>query len=414
MALDISDLMHFGDFNFDSAALGALRCGPSGEELGNFRKMARDNVDGETLARAIIMSIVRKRTGDEKVDAVAGGPPVTESEAASVPRNELDNFCNLFIARRLRTLPSTNTSEESPERSQGNATAGCDDLGPAIIAHADSERAQMESVLGQAREGILGRTAVEAMRSLQRHSIEDQVKKFAIGDALGEHMRKFKIGGALEQMRLDALGVSALEAMGRTIKASDNLGQTIAALRASDSAAKSLASPVEPSVIKFEPPRLPANPILETNNLLRKQQAYAEEMRPTLIRSAELIQTLTDTTLATQALANENSAQAERHAQRSMMVAIFSVIIAIITGAISIYYARASPTADQADQHAKELRTQLSAVIASAQADRAAIEKKAAEDRAALAAVVAQQSELIKHIRATNEKASQARAGAAK
>lgn len=414
MSFDISKLKHSGDFDFDSAKLGALRCGPSGEELGDLRKMARDKVDGETLARAIIKAIVRRRTGDEEVDAVAGGPPVTESEAASVPKDELDKFCDLFIARRLRTLLGANAGEENPKPSQDKATMGCDDLGPAIIAHADSERAQMQRILGQAHESIVGRTAAEAMRnSLQGHSIEDQLKKYALGDVLGEHMRKFNIGGVAKQMRRDALGVSALEAAKRTIKASDNLGQTIAAMRAADLPAKSSAFPKEPLVRDFEPPQPGANPILETNNLLRKQQAYAEEMRPILIRSAELIQTLTDTTLATQALANDNSAQAERHAERSMRVAISSVIIAVITGAISIYYANASPTAEQTDRHAKELQTQLSAVVALAQTDRAAFEKKAAEDRAALATVIAQQSELIKQIRAS-ENRSQARSSASK
>lgn len=406
--MDISKLIHIADFNFDSAALGGIRCGPFGDELAKFDKMARENFKGEVLARDLILSIGHKLTGNPDVDSVAGGPSLKPDEVALLSKAELDNFCDQFVARRLRHGIDAQDSEKKGGVSRESVKTGCEGLGSAIVAHTDSQRAQRERILGQARNSILGGVAAEAMRkSLQENSIADQFKKFALGDSIAEQARKFKLGGLMEQMQRDALGVSAVEAAYRTVRASDNLGETIAALRASDAAAKIIATPFESPMTTFKLPQILPNPILETNNLLRKQHVYAEEMRPTIIRSAELIQTLTDTTLATQALANDNSAQAERHARKSMWVAIFSIIIAVITGGFSIYYAKVSPSAEQLDLLAKDLGGQLSAVTDLAQADRIAYEKKAAEDRAILTKAISQQSELIRELRTASGKLAQ-------
>jgi hypothetical protein len=403
--MDISKLIHTADFDVVSDSLGLFRCGPSVDGLAKFDKMARESVGGEILARDLILSIGRKLTGDPEVDAIAGGPSLTEDEVASLSKSELDNFCDQFVARRLRIEPNPRSDENQDEPRPNSAVIGCEGLGAAIIAHTESQRAQMERIIGTARKSILGGTAVEAMRkALPANSIMAQVKKYSLGSTMAEHASKFRLGSAVEKMRRDALGLSALEAAHRTVKASDNLGETIAALRASDSAVKFSSSLVEPRRVDFDPVKIPPNPILETNKLLQKQHAYAEEMRPTIIRSAELIQTLTDTTLATQALANANSAQAERHAQRSMYMAISSVIIAIITGCFSIYYAKASPSAEQIDILAKSFREQLVSVTATAQADRLSHEKKELENQAILAKISLQQSELIKNIKNANVK----------
>jgi hypothetical protein len=413
--MDISKLIHIADFDVFSESLGVFRCGPSGGELAKFDRMARENVGGEALARDLILSIARKLTGDPEVDAVAGGRSLSQDEIASLSKVELDNFCNQFVARRLRIERNPKPDENQDELSQKYAETGCDSLGPAILAHTESQRAQMERIIGTARNSVLSNAAADAMRkAVQENSVMAQLKKNSWGNTISEHASKFKLDSAVEQLRRDALGLSALEAACRTVKASDNLGESIAALRASGATEKFASSPFEPQILDFEPVKIPPNPILETNILLRKQQAQSEEMRPTIIRSAELIQTLTDTTLSTQALANENSAQAERHAQRSMWVAISSIIIAVITGGVSIYYANASPSAEQLDLLAKGLREQLVATTSTAQADRIAYEKKAFEDRTILATAISQQSELIRELRRTGAKPAREKSGGVK
>lgn len=371
--MDIQTLIHVADFNFNTAALGELRCGPLGNELSKFDKMARDGVDGVKLARALVLAIGHKLTENSDVDAIAGGPSVTEDDVALLSKSELDDFCDKLITLRLRRSAGSRHDTEQGNSLQKSTTTGCAALGPAIIAHTDSQRAQMDRFLGQARTSILGRTAFDA---IGKNAIGDTLKGFRLGETIAEQVRKFQDGGIIGQLQRDALNESVLGAALRTVKASDNLGETIAALRASNTGVNHFATPVEPSTIKFDPPHISRNPILETNELLRKQQSYSEEMRPTIIRAAELIQTLTDSTLAAQTLANDNSAQAERHARRSMWVAVFSIFIAVITGGISIYYAKLSPTAEQLDLLAKNQRMQISAMAGAAHADAIALEKK--------------------------------------
>lgn len=414
--MDISKLKHHADFNLKTEALGTVRCGPcTTEDINEADRGARTMLpNGEALAVKLLLSIARRLAGSEEVDSVCGGPALTEDEVAHVTRAELDKFSEEFIARRLR--PRT-------EQAGSSVKAGCELLPEAIIAHTDSQRAQMKEILAQSRSNILGGSSLDAVRkALGETSIEEQFRKFGIGDAFKNEMRaggiadavkakmraagvgdafkdhilKLGIGeSATARMRKDLLGASAMDAAISTFKASDNLGKSIAALRATDAAA------LQPTQIHAHLPtfKIPPNPILETNKLLRKQQSYAEEIRPVIIRCAELIQTLTVTTLATQNLANENAAQAEKnaaraekHAARSMLVAIGSILIAVITSAMAIYYARISPSAEQIDKLAKAISNQMAASDASATAERTAATVRAMEDRAELVAAISQRS----------------------
>lgn len=398
MTLDINKLAHYADFNVTTASLGVIRCGPyTSDNLSTFDKLARaDQADGELLARKLLLTIARRLTGDDAIDAVCGGPLLTEAEVAEITRNELDDFCNQFVTRRLRLDADKQTSDAATE----SKNAGCEKLTHAIIAHADAQRAQMEKILGHARSNILEQSAIEvALKAMRENSVVEQMRKYGLGETLADQMRKFGLGDTIaEKHRKDKLGISALDAALRTIKASDNLGESIATLRATEAASKHFAEPFESPVPHFSPPPSPSNPILETNRLLREQKTHAEEMRPTIIRAAELIQTLTDTSLATQALANNNSAQAERHAKRSMSVAIISIFLSGIVSCISIYYANSSPTAEQANQLAKMLASQMEAVTANAREDRKVFEKNTKDDRAAFAAAIAQQEAHIREL----------------
>lgn len=412
VTMDIRKLTHIANFNFNTVALGELRCGPLGNELSKFDKMAREGSDSEEMARRLVLCIAHKLTGDADVDEFAGGPAITEVEVALLLRPELDEFCDKFVARRLRGGATSPDGAEEGKSSAELIASGCDALGPAIIAHTNSQRAQMERILGQGRSSILSKTAFEALgKDALGNSVGDLMKKFNLGETIADQVRKFtRVGGVVEQMQRDVLKGSVLDSAFKTVTASDKLGESIAALRANSEAVHTVI-PVQPPVM-IDLPRMPPNPVLETNKLLQRQQAYAEEMRPTIIRAAELIQTLTDTTLAAQALANDNTAQAERHAQRSMWVAVCSILIAVITGGFSIYYANLSPTSEQLEHLAKEQKTQFSEVTKSAQADNVAREKNVADDREKLILVATEQLELLKSLRTAGGKSAQTHRGA--
>ena len=418
--MDISKLKHHANFDLVTNAFGRLRCGPiTMTELSKFDQMARAaSIEPETLARKLLLTIARKLTDSDELDAVCGGPSLTEEESSQVSRPELDDFSSQFIVRRLRVTP-----EDLAKSASDSINPGCDQLAEAFIAHTDSQRARMERILGEARSSILGGTSLEDARNaltatttrgdtvaeLARkfgigETLADQARKFSVGDSAAELARKFGIGETMaeqarkfgigetvaEKMRKDALGASALNAAFRTVEASNKLGESIASLRAFEKMASKQPEHIDMARL----PQLPPNPILETNRLLERQQIYAEEMRPTVIRCAELIQTLTDSTLAMQAFSNNNSAQAEKHARRSMRVAIGSIAIAVITSVISIYYAMLSPTGDQFDKLTKTLATQTDAANAAAKEERAATALREKEDRAAFVAAIMRSQKL--------------------
>ena len=417
--MDISKLKHHANFDLVTNAFGRLRCGPiTMTELSKFDQMARAaSIEPETLARKLLLTIARKLTDSDELDAVCGGPSLTEEESSQVSRPELDDFSSQFIVRRLRVTP-----EDLAKSASDSINPGCDQLAEAFIAHTDSQRARMERILGEAQSSILGGTSLEDARDVLTattrgdsaaelarkfgigETMADQARKFGVGDSAAELARKFGIGETMaeqarkfgigetvaEKRRKDALGASALNAAFRTVEASNKLGESIASLRAFEKMASKQPEHIDMARL----PQLPPNPILETNRLLERQQIYAEEMRPTVIRCAELIQTLTDSTLAMQAFSNNNSAQAEKHARRSMRVAIGSIAIAVITSVISIYYAMLSPTGDQFDKLTKTLATQTDAANAAAKEERAATALREKEDRAAFVAAIMRSQKL--------------------
>ena len=417
--MDISKLKHHANFDLVTNAFGRLRCGPiTMTELSKFDQMARAaSIEPETLARKLLLTIARKLTDSDELDAVCGGPSLTEEESSQVSRPELDDFSSQFIVRRLRVTP-----EDLAKSASDSINPGCDQLAEAFIAYTDSQRARMERILGEAQFSILGGTSLEDARDVLTattrgdsaaelarkfgigETMADQARKFGVGDSAAELARKFGIGETMaeqarkfgigetvaEKRRKDALGASALNAAFRTVEASNKLGESIASLRAFEKMASKQPEHIDMARL----PQLPPNPILETNRLLERQQIYAEEMRPTVIRCAELIQTLTDSTLAMQAFSNNNSAQAEKHARRSMRVAIGSIAIAVITSVISIYYAMLSPTGDQFDKLTKTLATQTDAANAAAKEERAATALREKEDRAAFVAAIMRSQKL--------------------
>jgi hypothetical protein len=369
--LNISELMHYADFNFNTSALGVLRCGPTGDDaMREFDKIARaPEADGEKLARDIILKAARKVTGSEEVDKVCGGPALSAEEVKEIARSELDDFSNQFIARRL-----SDTKNQIPGIQDDSTKLGCEKLPAAIVAYIDWEHAQMKQMLDDARASILGglglvaaRTAADDGKSGLGQSLLGQIRKIGIGESTADRLRK------------DVLGNSAIGSALKTMQASDKLGESLRALRASTVVGLNQPERIVPPTIQ-----IPPNPFAETNMLLKEQKAFAEEIRPTIIQCAELIQKLTDTTLAMQAFANNNAAQAEKHARRSMGVAIASIVIATVTSLVSIHYAKISPTGVQIENLTKVVSSGIDAATASAKEDRAAAELRAKQDRSTL------------------------------
>lgn len=445
MALDISKLIHDADFNIVTDALGMIRCGPlRSDDLVKIDQLARsEKIAGTFLAGRLVQIIGRRLTGDERIDAVCGGPQLIDTEIAELTPLELDEFSDQFIRRRLHIKPKDKTTIESPDVIQFS----CDQLAAEIIAYSDAQRDQLQSIIGELGIDVLGKTVAD---SLRRESAADLAGTYGIGESAAELAKKYGIGSSVadlaqkhgfgetisdavhkhkhglgvtigdvvrkhwventigDELRKSTLGHSAIKSALKTIQASNNLGESIASLRASKP-----GPALDLHAFDQINRTLPPNPIVETNRLLKEQQNYAEEVRPVFIRAAELIQTLTETSLATQALANDNAAHAEAHAQasmkvarRSVYIAIASIVASIIVSSISIYFAMKSPSEEQIEKLATDLGRKADAITENAKLDRAAFEKNVKDDRAAFMEAIANHQESIKQLARATSKAA--------
>ena len=344
--MNIDSLKHIGDFNIKTKSIGEIRIGPSQNEIEKIydENSEIDKINNNELSRKIISKIGRKLTGNESVDKVCGGPELSDIEISKIDSGELEDFSSQFISRRLKTTPEPSEIDDKEDELIKDFS-----LGIAIIKNLADQRAMLKRIVGSITDSMnVG--AIAAKMNLQTSAL-DTIKSIEAGHV-----------GILQKAMLQQTSVGAAL---KTIKAFGNLGETLAAVRASDEKSKM----VENSPIPYASLIYQKNPILETNELIKKNQDYAEKMRPVFIRSAELIQTLTDTTLSAQALANANSQQAEKNAEqaeknseKSMKIAITSIYISIFIGAmsiiaagVSIYYARLSPTSEQADQLSRSI-----------------------------------------------------------
>lgn len=147
--LSLNSLIHRGDFDLATDALGVIRCGPFGaSDFTSIDPLARDPaVDGVTVARAILVKIAHHLTGNEDIDKYCGGPQVSGVEVEQISRSELDKFCYEFAARRLkRRVADTDSSAQESVI----ASPGCDTIAQAIANFNDANTEMMRATLQNA------------------------------------------------------------------------------------------------------------------------------------------------------------------------------------------------------------------------------------------------------------------------
>lgn len=149
LMLSIRTLIHHADFDLETAALGVIRCGPNGKGgLRKFDAAARiENRDGVALARSILLEIGHHKTGDEEADKICAGRPLTQEEIEKVSRRELDEFCDRFAAKRLRSLV---TEQGESEPTPQIPSRGCESIAVLIVNRNDAEVEASRKILEQA------------------------------------------------------------------------------------------------------------------------------------------------------------------------------------------------------------------------------------------------------------------------
>jgi hypothetical protein len=95
------DIKHLFDFDFYTSSLGSLRIGNlKSYSVKDIRAEASTpEVDARALSLRIFADVADKHTGDESIDRVCGGPPVTSAEATELTDEELDKFAEQYGAR---------------------------------------------------------------------------------------------------------------------------------------------------------------------------------------------------------------------------------------------------------------------------------------------------------------------------
>lgn len=325
ISLNINRLLHHSDFDLSTGSLGTIRCGPLDlrKKLAEFELHMPDNTfDGVELARELLLSCARKLTGNEKVDENCGGQVLSGGEVNALLKDELDDFCDKFIAKRLqRALPAG-----SDTNVLDTGEPGSERIARALWDFADAER-----------------------------TASQELKKRIEELARGPSSFAFEMN-QISKRNLTAPGFTAntLESIRQNDMFSGRLGESIAALRA---------------------PQIPTNPVHKTNEALEAMLGNIEQLRPVLVDCATLIQSMNSTALQMQADAIKGSENSALQSKRAMWVAIGSIIISIFVGAVSIRYAQLSPTAEQADKLVDRLEKQIGALATAGKDDRVALIK---------------------------------------
>ena len=159
--MDIATLAHWADFELDTASLGVIRCGPldTSKKFAEFEARIRaSDIDAVEFARHLLKTIARKRPDDLAIDAVGGGPALSEEEVIAIDKAEINAFCDKFITSRLRIEPA----QRSAEVAQSAGMPGCDRLVGALWDYVDTEKSNLRQKVQKYNKGLLGSSLLKS------------------------------------------------------------------------------------------------------------------------------------------------------------------------------------------------------------------------------------------------------------
>ena len=139
MPLDISLILRKWAFDLDSEALGPIRIANADiQKIFNENEAAirASELEGAQLARVLFEQMAHKRTGNEAVDKMCGGPTFELSELDLLTSSELDLFADMLIKDHLRFVIPKDVASSKRTTETGSAA-----LSGALIAFADANRA---------------------------------------------------------------------------------------------------------------------------------------------------------------------------------------------------------------------------------------------------------------------------------
>jgi hypothetical protein len=153
MTFNIDSFAHMQDFDLPTKLLGVIRCGPldASKKFIEFEDAIQDGtIDGCTLAHDLLITIARKLTGIEEIDAYCRGPALTVAEVAGLTQQELDAFCDRLWANQLGIA----VDDRPAEGAHNSGKTGCEVIALALRDYVEAERTMLKRSYERTRKGV--------------------------------------------------------------------------------------------------------------------------------------------------------------------------------------------------------------------------------------------------------------------
>ena len=330
MASDISKLFHQGNFRLETDSLGAIQCGSL--TLGMLSKIQNelkaDNIDGVVFTRKLLLKVgqhIKEEENQENENDKneTENAPIADEEIDRLPDEEIEVFAREFLAHNHWLLHSYKDSETSMTTNEQGETVVSIQPTPVDLPRANTER-----------------DSDYLVRALRRY-LDEQTER--IDRTLRPYSGKL-FGNPFSNTTRDFIR--------RHVSLSDQLTRTLGRL-GPGLTERHVGRMVNQESPKLEIPPLPENPVHETNRRLGDVLDHAEELRPIILESTALFQSMSNTAL-------EMHADFNRSARRSLHVSLLVVCIATASLAVTALYAWWSyeQTSVQDAQYQRNLREQ--------------------------------------------------------
>lgn len=306
MVFDISELERRHDFDLATQALGSIRCGSlKTEMLSTVAKLLKPpDKDAQVISRRIL-GMVGRKTIPPLDDAELHEITLADEEIDQITSDEVEEFAREFVAHNDWLLHSYD-DESQQENTDEKGTE-------------ESNSQYLIRVLGSYLEGQSNRLKrMLAPGLLAPNSFTAHYKK------LMEPLSSRSIATSI-------FNDSTLESLRRNIGISDQLQDTIQAIKHSTISTAINRPSIGPDLISPLPITIPENPLIETNKRLGSMLEQIGEMRFLATKSAELIDSMNKTALQMQNDFMTNARSTQRYA-------LFAVVIAVLSLATSSFF----------------------------------------------------------------------------
>lgn len=309
MAFDLHKLARAAEFSLSLGSVGLVRCTSlTSDLLSQARhRLKASEAEGKEkeLARWLLGETAKRPNFENFKDSdPIEGDSLTAGQLASVTDPELECFSEHVLKKNLY-LTKSHGSEEL-RRVEGQSA--CDFLAHAIVHRGNEEKAQIERIIQSATKPLFAESTLDSIkRSLTASTqFEDLIKRFSGASAL-------------DSLKQSIVTSNSIESLAK--KHADQASFTIGSLAAAE---------IQPQILRFDPPRIPRNPILETNQILENLTGQIEGMRPLVAQGAELIRSMNDTALRMQADYITNAERSDRQTNNALRVAVLSLVVSAV------------------------------------------------------------------------------------